>query len=166
MDFNLFFSRIGVSPSIMQGITFLAIIILVSLAFGMFIGRFRLVTILVNIYISVAILKAIPSGYFSDYSYSLVFFFILLIALTLASKKFFEVRISGSGSSFLWRIFSLSFLEIMLLISIILTLMPKKIALEYVSKTIYQYVASPDAYLFWLVMPLIGLFLVRKKLNR
>ena len=166
MDFNLIFSNMGISANLMQDIIFLAIVVLISFVFGMFIGRFRLVTVLINIYISLALLKAIPKGYLPDYSYNLLFFFALLIGLTLAGKKLFEIHISGAGSKFLWRVFAVSFLEIMLLVSVVLTLLPKKVALNYVSKNIYYYLTSPNAYFFWLVVPLVFIIMIHKKLKR
>ncbi len=156
----------GFSASGIQDLIFLAVIILVSFVFGILVGRFRLISILINSYVSLAILKAVPQDFLTTYTNSLIFFFVLFIALTLAGKKLFEIRIYGSGSGFLWRVFSISFLEIMLLVSVVLTTIPKKVALVYVSKNVYQLVASPNAYFLWLIMPLVGLLLVRKKLSR
>lgn len=166
MDFNLIFSSIGISANLMQDIIFLAIIVLISFVFGMFIGRYRLVTVLINIYISLALLEAVPKNYLLSYSYNLLFFFVLLISLTLAGKKLFEIHISGAGSGFLWRVFMTSFLEVMLLTSVTLTLLPKKIALSYVSRAIYYYLTSPIAYFFWLVVPLVFIIMIHKKLRR
>ncbi len=154
------------SASGMQDLIFLTVIILVSFVFGILVGRFRLISVLINSYISLAILKAVPQGFLTTYMNSLIFFFAFFIALIIASKKLFEIRIYGSGSGFLWRVFSISFLEIMLLVSIVLTTVPKKVALAYVSKNVYQLVASPNAYFLWLIMPLVGLLLIRKKLSR
>jgi hypothetical protein len=156
----------GFSASGMQDLIFLTVIILVSFVFGILVGRFRLISVLINSYISLAILKAVPQGFLTTYMNSLIFFFAFFIALIIASKKLFEIRIYGSGSGFLWRVFSISFLEIMLLVSIVLTTVPKKVALAYVSKNVYQLVASPNAYFLWLIMPLVGLLLIRKKLSR
>ncbi len=166
MNFNVIFSQMGFSASGMQDLIFLMIIVLGSFIFGSVIGRFRLISILINSYVALAILKAVPQGFLTTYTNSLIFFFALFIVLILAGKKLFEIRIYGSGSGFLWRVFVVSFLEIMFLTSIVLTIIPKKVALVYVSRNVYQLIASPNAYFLWLIMPLVGLFFVRKKLSR
>jgi len=141
-------------------------LVFISFIFGMFIGRYRLLTVLINTYVSFAILSVIPPGFISDYSYELIAFLTLVVGLTLLGKKIFEIHISGAGSGFLWRVFAMSFLEVTLLLSIILSILPKKTALSYVSSSSLDYLASPNARLIWMVAPLIFLFFIHKRLNR
>jgi len=166
MNLSLIFSKLGFSTGISQNIILLLAIIFVSFIFGMFMGRYKLISILINIYASLAIVSAIPEKYLTDYSYKLIAFLLITVALTLAGKKLFEIHISGSGSGFLWRVFAMSFLEVVMLTSIILTFMPKKAALGYVSPSSYEYLASENARLIWLIAPLIFMFFIHKKLNR
>ena len=166
MDLESLFSKIGVSQNFVQDATLLLIVILASFIFGMFIGRYKLITILINIYVSLAILSAVPAGYLENYTHQLIFFFAALIILTLVSKRLFEIYISGSGSGFLWRVFIMSFLEVMLLLSIALSIAPKRIALDYVSGMSYQYLASPEAQFIWMIIPLAFMFAIHKRLNR
>lgn len=166
MNLNLIFLKMGISPDMAQDVTFLLIILITSFVFGMFIGRYKLITILINIYISLAVLTTVPEGYLRDYFQEIIFFFAVLIILTLTSKRLFEIYISGSGSGFLWRVFVMSFLEVVFLISIVLSLMPKRIALEYVSNTTYFYLASPNAKFIWMIIPLSFIFFIHKRLNR
>lgn len=149
-----------------QDVTLFLVVVFVSFIFGMFIGRYKLISILVNIYVSLAIINAVPEKYLADYSYKLLGFFALAIALTLFGKRLFEIYISGSGSGFLWRVFAMSFLEVVMLTSITLSLIPKKVALEYVSPSSYGYLASENAALFWLVVPLAFMVFIHKRLNR
>ncbi len=148
MNVTSIFSKVGLPVALAQDISLLLAIVFVSFVFGMFIGRFKLITILINIYVSLAILAAVPKSYLSDYTYSLGLFLILIVVLTLVSKRLFEIYISGAGSGFLWRVFAMSFLEVMLLISSVLFIMPKKVALGYVSSTAYPYLASPNAHFY------------------
>ncbi len=166
MNFNLIFSQLNFSADGIQDLIFVVVIVLISFVFSVLIGRSRLIAVLINSYVALAILKAIPANFLTTYTSSLLFFFSFFIGLFLLGKKLFEIRIYGSGSGFLWRVFALSFLEIMLLTSVTLSIIPKRIDSLYVSKNIYQLLASPNAYFFWLIMPLIGLLLVRKKLSR
>jgi hypothetical protein len=166
MNLSLIFSKLGIPASMSQDITLLLAIALISFVFGMFIGRYKLITVLINIYVSLALIAAVPEKYYTDYTYKLILFFVLLTILTIVSKRLFEIYISGSGSGFLWRVFAMSFLEVMMLISVTLTLLPKKVALEYVSLTSYEYLATDPAKLVWLVVPLLFMFFIHKRLNR
>lgn len=166
MDIGVFLGKLGVSQALTQDISLLIVIALLSFVFGMFIGRYKLITILINIYVAFAIIMVVPSRYLVDYVYKLIFFLAGVIILTLISKRLFEIYISGSGSGFLWRVFMMSFLEVVFLISIILSIVPKKIALGYISPTAYIYLASDNARLVWMIIPLAFMFFIHKKLNR
>lgn len=166
MNLSLLLSKLGLSTNISQDITLLLVIIFVSFIFGMFMGRYKLISILINIYVSLAIISAVPEIYITDYTYRLSGFLIMVILLTLAGKKLFEIHISGAGTGFLWRVFAMSFLEVIMLISILLTFVPAKIALDYVSPTSYDYLASENARLIWLVAPMVFMFFIHKRLNR
>lgn len=166
MDLNILLGKLGISPVFMQDLSLLAVVLLISFIFGMFIGRYKLITILINIYVSLAILAAVPEGYLLDYAYRLGFFFASLIILTLVSKRLFEIYISGSGSGLLWRVFIMSFLEVVFLISIALYIMPPSVALGYVSRAAYTYLASPTAHFIWMIIPLAFIFFIHKRLNR
>jgi hypothetical protein len=166
MNLSLILSKLGVSQDMAQDATLLLVVVFASFIFGMFIGRYKLVTILINIYVSLAILAAVPVGYINGYTQTLIVFFATLITLTLVSKRLFEIYISGSGSGFLWRIFAMSFLEVVFLISVVLSILPKKVALEYVSANSYDYLASPIAQFVWMIIPLAFIFVIHKRLNR
>mgnify|MGYP001036833149 CR=1 FL=1 len=166
MDLGSILGKIGLSQELTQDVSLLIVIALASFVFGMFIGRYKLITILINIYVSFAVTMAVPAKYFSDYLYELIFFLAGVIILTLISKRLFEIYISGSGSGFLWRVFAMSFLEVIFLISIVLHIIPKKVALGYISPTAYQYLASENATFLWMVAPMAFMFFIHKRLNR
>lgn len=166
MNLNSIFAQMGVSASMTQDVTLILALVLVSFIFGMLVGRSRLITVLINTYVSFAILTVIPKTYLTDYNSAILAFFVLLVVLTILGKKIFEISISGSGPDFLWRVFGVSFLEVLLLTSIMISLMPKKAALVYVSKTAYDYLAGPNFQLIWMVAPLLGILFIHKKLNR
>ncbi|MDP1883806.1 MAG: hypothetical protein Q8L10_00385 [Candidatus Moranbacteria bacterium] len=166
MDLGKLLVGFGVSPQMTQDISLFIVVAILSFVFGMFIGRYKLITILINIYVAYAVTMSVPAKYFSDYVYELVFFLAGIVILTLISKQLFEVYISGSGSGFLWRVFVMSFLEIVFLISIVLAIVPKSVALGYVSPTAYGYLASENARLAWMIIPMAFMFFIHKRLNR
>ena len=163
MNLNLLFSKIGISQNFVQDFTFLLVIIILTVAFAFLIGRHRLVQTLISTYIALALLKAFPEKYLSDYTYELIFFFVVLTIVTFFNKKIFGIYISSA--EFMWRIFAVSFLEVVLLLSIIFTITPQKIALGYISPNTYSYLVSSEFHFFWLLLPLIFVYLIRKRLN-
>ncbi len=166
MNLDSMLSNLGLSQQTVQDISLLLAIVLVSFVFGMFIGRYKLITVLINIYVAVAIVSAIPGKFLENYVQELVIFLSIVIILTLISKRLFEIYISGSGSGFLWRVFVMSFLEVLFLSSIILSIIPEEKAIGIISKTAYSYLASPLAGLLWMAAPLVFLFVIHKRINR
>jgi hypothetical protein len=166
MNLSLIFSQLGLSAKTSQDVMLFLVIALVSFVFGMSIGRFKMITVLINIYVSVALMSVFPESFFSDYTYRLILFLGLIALFTVLGKKMFEIQLSGSGKGFLWRVFVMSFLEVMLMLSVALSLMPKKVALEYISSTSYSYLVSENFALLWMILPLIFMFLIHKKILR
>lgn len=163
MDFNLLLSKVGISYQLTQDITLLIFIALASFAYGTFIGRYKLMTVLINIYISFALVNVIPDNLLAKDTSILFSFLILLVGLTLASRRFFDISFSGSGSGFLWRVFSMSFLQVGLILSIVFSIISKKNALVYISPSAYQYLASDWARFIWMAVPLIYMFLLYRR---
>lgn len=149
-----------------QDVILILFIALVSFVFGATMGRRKLVSVLLNIYISAAILSVIPEGFLDAYVQKLAVFLILVIGLTFIGKKLFDFRLDGSGSSFLWRVFTMSFLEVVLFLSIILSIVPQKESLAYISSTSYHYLTDDSFRLVWMVLPLAFMIFIHKKLNR
>lgn len=166
MDLGIILGKIGISPALTQDISLLLVIIVFSLAFGMFIGRYKLITILINLYVAFAVVTVVPESFLSDYLYELILFLALVVVLTLLDKKLFESYISGSGVGFLWRVFAMSFLEIMFILSIVFSIVPSKVALDLISPAALEYLTSENASLFWAVVPLVFMAFISKRLNR
>lgn len=163
MNFNLLLSKIGISYQLTQDITLLVFIVLASFAYGTFIGRYKLMTVLINIYISFAVINVIPVNLLGKDTSILLVFFVLLVGLTLASRRFFDISFSGSGTGFLWRVFSMSFLQVGLILSIAFSVIPRKVALVYISSAAHQYLASEWAKFIWMTAPLVYMFLLYRR---
>lgn len=163
MNLTLLLSKLGLSSGLSQDIMLVLFIAFVSFVYGMVLGKYRVMNILINIYVAFALVAVIPNGLIGDYQTKIIVFFALLLVLTFFSKKFYDISFSGSGTSFLWRIFAISFFQITLLLSILFTIMPKKEALGYVSVSAYGYLVSGYAPLFWMAMPLVFLFVFCKR---
>ena len=164
MNLNLILSKIGISTQLTQDVSLIIFVALASFVYGMLMGKHRIMGFLVNTYISYAVVSVIPKIMLGDYSSKILVFLILLILLTLLNQRFFGI--SFYGSSYLWRVFSLSFLQIALLLSIIFSIMPKNEALGYISGNAYKFLVLGWAPLFWMAAPLVFLFLIYRKGTR
>ncbi|MDO9231697.1 MAG: hypothetical protein Q7U36_04460 [bacterium] len=163
MNLDLLLSKIGISQNFVQDFTLLLVVAILTVAVAFLVGRHRLIQSLVGIYISLALLQAFPEKYLNDYSFELIFFFVALVLVTISSKKIFGIYISGA--EFMWRIFVMSFLEVVLLLSVVFTITPKKIVLGYISPNAYDYLVSPIFHFSWMFIPLLFVYLIRKRLN-
>ena len=163
MNITLLLSKIGLSTSLSQDVTLVLLIALISFIFGMVLGKHKLMSVLVNIYVSFAVISVVPKEIFTQTDYKFIAFIILLAVLTVLSRKIFDISFSSGGSAFMWRVFVVSFLQIALILSIILSLVPKKEALTYVSSTAYGYMVVGWAPLFWMLIPLVCMFLLYRK---
>lgn len=138
----------------------------VSLLAGFIFGRWRLVNILINVYISVALVSVIPDAWFAISVYAKAgVFIIFLTVLTMFDGRLFDIHITSVGTDFFWRFFVTSFLVTGSALSSIFSFLPKSVTLAWVTPDLYFYIASPWALLFWLVVPIIALFLINTRLR-
>lgn len=166
MNLSLIFSQIGLSQKIAQDVMLFLVVAFFSFVFAMLVGRYKLITVLVNVYVSFALLSVFPAKLFPDYSTQLILFFGAIAILTFFSRRMFDLPISGSGKDFLWRVFVMSFLEIALMMSVAFSIMSKKTALSYISSNAYNYLVSENAMIFWMLAPLVFMFIIHKKISR
>jgi hypothetical protein len=163
MQLNKIFLNLGLAGSAAELVTLLLVLLAISAIFWVLIGRFRLHNFLINTYISFAIVQIIPKEAmaFNKYSYLLIFL-ISVALLTLINKYLFDIHQYGSGLS-LWQVLVMSFLEVVLLLSIIFSFLSAKEVLQYVAKDSLGYFVDPWWRVVWMVLPLAFLALVKKR---
>lgn len=162
MQLNQIFQNLGLAKSVTEIVTLVLVILAASAIFWFLIGRFRLHNFLINTYISFALAQVVPKDLMSLNKYSyLILFFILVFLLTLANKYLFDIHQYGSGLA-IWQVLVMSFLEIMLLLSIVLPFLPSKEILQYISADYLKYFIDPWWRVLWMVMPLLFLIIVKK----
>jgi hypothetical protein len=149
-----------------QDIVLLLFVVFVSFVYGMFLGKYKIMTVLINIYVSFALISVIPQDFLTDYNSRLLLFFALVAGLTLVSKRFFDLSMSGSGSYFLLRVFLMSFLQVALVLSIIFSIVPRKVALDYISLDAYGYLTFGWMPAVWMALTLAFMYFAYKRFNR
>lgn len=137
-----------------------------SIAFGFIFGRWKLVNILINVYIVVAFLSILPKEILSFSPYAKVGSFLgLLFFLSMVDDRLFDVHITSAGTDFFWRLFVMSILVTGMVVSVTLSFLPKTLALSYISLTAFEYFASPFALIFWMTIPLLLLLFINNRLK-
>lgn len=138
----------------------------IAVAMGFIFGRWKLVNILINVYITVALIGILPSDWFVFSVYAKAFTFLGVLAfLTAVDERLFDIHITSAGTDFFWRFFVTSFLVSGTVVSTFFSFLPRSIALQWITPTLYGYVASQWALIFWLVVPLFSLFFINKRLR-
>lgn len=161
-----FFSSLAIPKNLAGDLSLLLIFLVLSLALGFILGRWKLVNILIDVYIAVAFLSILPKELlaFSPYAKAGVFFG-LLFFLIMIDNRLFDVHITSAGTDFFWRLFVMSILVTGMLVSVTLAFLPKAMALSYISPAAYGYFASPLALVFWMTLPLLSLLFINNRLK-
>jgi len=165
-QFLNFFTALQLPKNIAGDMSLLFLFIGMSLAFGFIFGRWKLINILINVYIALAFVGVIPREMFITSVYMKAgIFIIILVILTAIDKRLFDLHISNVGSDFFWRLFVMSILVTGMIVSVTLSFLPQKIALGYISVGAYGYFASPTALIFWMIVPLLSLLFINNRLK-
>ena len=151
------------ASNLTQDVTLLLVVALASFLFAVLIGKSKLAAVLVGSYISFALVSVIPKDYLSGNGYAFLAYLIIVVALTLWGGKMIDISIGGIGSGFMWKIFVMSFLEVLMILSIVLSFLPKKDALVYISSSSYGYLINDPMRLIWMAAPLLFLLFVQRK---
>lgn len=163
MQLEKIFFGLGLSGSIAELLTLALIILAATVVFWLVVGRFRLHNVLINIYISFALVQAVPAEIIgTNKNLPMLIFLILVVLFTLIGKYIFDIHISGSGLAY-WQIFMMSFLEVGLIFSILVSFVGDKELLAYFSKDVLFYFSSPWAKFLWLSLPLAFLIFINKR---
>lgn len=161
-----FFSAFSISKTIAGDLSLFFLFVGMSLAFGFIFGRWKLVNILINVYIALAFIGVLPVSLFDFSVYGkAVTFAALLVVLTAIDERLFDLHISSAGTDFFWRLFVMSILVTGMVLSVLLSFLPHDIALGFISKTTYGYFASPGALIFWMIVPLLSLLFINNRLK-
>jgi len=163
MPFNKAFINLGLAGNVAESVTLLLIILGVSLAFLFLVSRYRLHNFLINIYISLALISAVPQNVmsFMENSYSLLFL-IFVVLLAMMNRYMFDIYQSGQSYA-MWKAFVMSFLEVTLMISIIFSNLSSSDIPSFISQKSLVYLIDPWWKLLWMVLPLLFLIFIKKR---
>lgn len=147
-------------------ISFFFIFIAISLGAGFLFGRWKLVNILINIYIALAFVGVLSAGFLDFSAYGkLIAFSVILAFLTATDDRLFDIHIASAGTDFFWRLFVMSILVTGFFMSTVFSFLPQKMVLSFVSPFVYGLFASSIAELVWMAIPLLVLLFINNRLK-
>jgi hypothetical protein len=163
MQLEKVFQNFGLAGSMAEFLTLILVLLAVSVVFWFLIGRFRLHNFLINTYISLAMVDVLPQqAMLLGKNSQIIFFVVILIFLTLMNKFIFDIHQQGSGLA-IWQVVAMSFLEVVLLASIVCSYLPSKDVLSFISRGSLVYFADPWWRVVWMIAPLAFLIFVKKR---
>ena len=156
----------GVSKSTAADLSFFFMFCGLSLALGIFFGRFKLINILINAYIALAFIAVLPGEVYLLSPYAKAGIFLaLLVVLTAIDKRLFDLHISSAGTDLFWRLIVMSLLVSGMLSSMLLSLIPRALTIGWVSQHIFLIFAGPIASVLWLAVPILALLFINNRLK-
>jgi small-conductance mechanosensitive channel len=167
MDFfNSFIKTLDIAPNLAGDISLLLLFIGVSIGLGFFLGRSRLISILIDIYIARALVAILPASWLAFSPFGGVIVFVLLfLFLFVVDRRLFDLHLSNASTDFFWRVLVTGVLVTGLLVSSVLYFLPQKLALSLISASVYGYFASATALALWMIVPLVGLLFINNRLK-
>ncbi len=157
---------IGLSKDIAGMLSFLFLFVGASIAVGFVFGRNKLVNIFINIYIALAFVSILPSTIFSDTPYAdAILFFVLLVFLTAIDQHLFDLHIPNASYDLFWRLFVMSVLVIGMIVSVLVSLLPKEAVRSLPFPFMLEYFGPPIANILWLSIPILLLIFMNKRLR-
>ena len=151
-------------PQIAGDFSFVLIFLAVSFAVGFFMGRTRLIYLMIDVYIARALVSVIPGDWIALVSYSDTIIFLLVFAfLFFTDHRLFDLHIPSRASGFVLRVLIMGILVTGMIVSSLFSYLPKAMVLDYVSPLLYSYFVSEGPQMFWLVTPLLLLAFINRK---
>ncbi|MDP3985802.1 MAG: hypothetical protein Q8P82_03475 [bacterium] len=170
MNFNSFIQQINFSnPS--WDLFILIFFVVVSILYGLSMGRDRIIVILVSIYMALAVVAHAP--YLETFTTSIrineafafrvtIFVGMFLVTFFLLSRSgLMRTLGSGGGVGSWWQVLLFSFLHVGLLISVTLSFLPVEISDRLATITRLMFISDPGKF-FWIVAPILVMALVRE----
>ncbi|MBU1291867.1 hypothetical protein KKH07_00010 [Patescibacteria group bacterium] len=156
---------------------FIALILLIIvLVYGLFLGRNRMIIILLSSYFSFLIVQNIPWWKLSSIGWLgveqnpssslriILFLGIILLFYFLIPRSALTsvLRVRKRGLASWWQLFFLSIVQIGFLAMIILSFLPLEV-LSSLAPTIRKLFIGPEAQFVWITLPILTIILMRKK---
>ncbi len=145
--------------------------VVAAFLYGLSLGRDRIITILVSIYMALAITSNAP--YLTSFTATIsinngsifkvsVFLGMFVILFFLLSRSALIHTIASDAPGKWWHAIVFSFFHVGLMLSITLGYLPKDIV-NYISEGMRNLFISEQAKFFWLVTPVVMMALVRRE---
>jgi len=165
--------RIGAASG--WDIFIILIFLIVTLIYGFFLGRNRIIALLISTYFSLAILMAMPWQALSSFKWlgvgkpssslqiflflALIILFFFLIPRSVLSSA---MRLRKRGDASWLQLFLLAVVQIGLLATVIFSLLPKE-SVYNLAPLLKKIFIGPESEFVWITLPILVILLMRRK---
>ncbi len=147
------------------------IFLAVALVYGLSMGRNRLVIVMLGVYFSFLLTRAIPWKQLSFLGFkeapsntAQIFIFLALMLgfyfLIPHSALRHAMRLGGKGAGAWWQVLILSILQIGLILAMVIVFLPVKVTAE-LSPLAQIIFVGPLAQFLWILLPILGIMFLR-----
>lgn len=155
-----FLVQMGVSANWAQDILALVFVVTVGAVLGFALGKSRMMGFLLGMYASLAILQALPVGVLPEYVYAKpIAFLVLSLFIAVLDAYTFNTYLASDA---LWKWIILGLLNTTLLASIVVSLLPQYVTLQFISYQAYGYLSNPWMFFAWVVLPIVFLLIANR----
>lgn len=179
MEFRQFLANLHVGAASGWDL-FIALIFLIAvLVYGFFLGRNRMIVLLLSSYFSFSITQAIPWSRFSSLGWlgmsegpsaslmilvflGLILLFYFLIPRSVLSSVF---RVKKRGDASWIQLFILSVAQVGLLAMIIISFLSEEVVVT-LSYSIQKALVGPEARFVWILLPILVMVLMRRNISK
>ncbi len=154
----------------------ISIFLIAMIVYGFFLGRNRMIILLISSYFSLAIMQVLPWSRLASLGWlgldkepstptqilfflGMILLFYFLIPRSVLSST---LRIRKRGEAAWWQLSILSVVQIGLLAAVIISFLPREAVIEFSPLTEKIFI-GPEAYFVWVTLPILALVLMRRR---
>lgn len=135
-----------------------------SLALSFALGRTRIVSVVLYSFAAFSFVGALPASFFAFMPESRAVIFLgILVVLVAVGDYIVDIHISNPSSTFFSRILVMGCLGSGLILSMLLSLLSRSFALQFISPAVYGYFTGFPLSIIWMAAPLLFLLFLNKR---
>ncbi len=176
MAFRDFLTNLHIGSASGWDLFIILIFLVTVLVYGFFLGRNRMIILLLGSYFSLAIVQAVPWQRITSYGWlgigqepssslrTLIFLCLILLFYFLIPRSVLSstLRIRKRGYASWLQLFTLSVVQVGLLAMVILSFLPQE-AIDTLSSPIRKILTGSEAQFVWILLPILTMVLIRRK---
>ena len=154
--------QLGVPVIWVGDVVFFALLAIIGMGLGFFLGRYRLLSFSLGMYLAFVMFQVIPQEILPNGEYiSFIFFLILVTVFTVFDYRLFDVGASDITRT-MWKSILFGVASVGMFMEMAVMFLPYRVLVTFFSSHSISYFTGTYSGLIWLGAPLLLLLLVRR----